>query len=134
MFVVSNLVLQWVPGSGKVVRGDTKMSLGRVSPGVSQRGVVSDDSYLIVLIVCVLPFATSFRLSNCSITYLFSRFNPSFCQTFFQVVCQTSSRNVKISFLQSLKTLSALVIFRNLSEPFLWLKFGMISLLLLDYD
>ena len=34
MFVGSNLVLQWVPGSGKVVRGDTKMS-----PGVLQRGV-----------------------------------------------------------------------------------------------
>ena len=39
MFVGSNLVLQWVPGRGKVVRGDTKMSLGRVSPGVLQRGV-----------------------------------------------------------------------------------------------
>ena len=39
MFVGSNLVLQWVPGSGKVVRGDTKMSPGRVSPGVLQRGV-----------------------------------------------------------------------------------------------
>ena len=39
MFVGSNLVSQWVLGSGKVVRGDTKMSLGRVSPGVLQRGV-----------------------------------------------------------------------------------------------
>ena len=44
MVVGSNSVLQWVPGSGKVVRGDTKMSPGRVSPvrvspGVSQRGV-----------------------------------------------------------------------------------------------
>ena len=39
MFVGSNLVLQWVPGSGKVVQGDTKMSPGRVSPGVLQRGV-----------------------------------------------------------------------------------------------
>ena len=38
-FVGSNLVLQWVPGSGKVVRGDTKMSPGRVSPGVLQRDV-----------------------------------------------------------------------------------------------
>ena len=36
----SNLVLQWVPRRGKVVRGDTKMSPGRVSPGVLQRGVV----------------------------------------------------------------------------------------------
>ena len=34
MFVGSNLVLQWVPGSGKVVRGDTKMS-----PGVFERDV-----------------------------------------------------------------------------------------------
>ena len=40
MFVGSNLVLQWVPGSGKVVRGDTKMSPGRVSPGVLRRGVL----------------------------------------------------------------------------------------------
>ena len=32
IFVGSNLVLQWVPGIGKVVRGDTKMSSGRVSP------------------------------------------------------------------------------------------------------
>ena len=39
MFVVSNLVLQWVPGSGKVVWRDAKMSPGRVSPGVLQRGV-----------------------------------------------------------------------------------------------
>ena len=39
MFVGSNLVLQWVLGSEKVVRGDTKMSPGRVSPGVLQRGV-----------------------------------------------------------------------------------------------
>ena len=39
MFVGLNLVLQWVLGSGKVVRGDTKMSPGRVSPGVLQRGV-----------------------------------------------------------------------------------------------
>ena len=41
MFVGSNLVLQWVPGSEKVVRGDMKMSRGRVSPGVLQRGVLS---------------------------------------------------------------------------------------------
>ena len=41
MFVGPNLVLQWVPGSGKVVRGDTKMSPGRVSPSVLQRGVNS---------------------------------------------------------------------------------------------
>ena len=34
MFLGSNLVLQWVPGSGNVVRGNTKMSPGRVSPGV----------------------------------------------------------------------------------------------------
>ena len=39
MFIGSNLVLQWVPESGKVVPGDTKMSLGRVSPDVLQRGV-----------------------------------------------------------------------------------------------
>ena len=39
MFVGSNLVLQWVPGSGKVVQGDTKMSPCRVSLGVLQRGV-----------------------------------------------------------------------------------------------
>ena len=39
MFVGSNLVLQWMPGNGKVVRGDTKMSPGRVSLGLSQRGV-----------------------------------------------------------------------------------------------
>ena len=43
MFVGSNLVLQWVLGSGKVVRGDTKMSPGRVSPGVLQRGVFGDS-------------------------------------------------------------------------------------------
>ena len=40
MFVGSNLVLQWVPGSAKVVREDTKISPDRVSPGVLQRGVV----------------------------------------------------------------------------------------------
>ena len=40
MFVRSNLVLQWVPGSGKVVREYTRMSPGRVSPGVLQRGVL----------------------------------------------------------------------------------------------
>ena len=40
MFIGSNLVLQWVPGNGKVVRGDTKMSPGRVSTGVLQRGVM----------------------------------------------------------------------------------------------
>ena len=39
MLVGSNLALQWVPGSGKVVRGDTKMSSGSVSLGVLQRGV-----------------------------------------------------------------------------------------------
>ena len=39
MFVGSNLVLQWVPGSGIVVQGDTKVSLGRVSPSVLLRGV-----------------------------------------------------------------------------------------------
>ena len=39
MFVGSNLVLQWVPGNGKFVRQDTKMSPGRVSQGVLQRGV-----------------------------------------------------------------------------------------------
>ena len=39
MFVGSNLVLQWVPENGKVVRGDTKMSPGKVSLGMSQRGV-----------------------------------------------------------------------------------------------
>ena len=42
MFVGSNLVLQWVPGSEKVVRGDTKMSPGSVSPGVLQRDVMSE--------------------------------------------------------------------------------------------
>ena len=40
ILVGSNLVLQWVPGSESVVRGDTKMSPGRVSPGVLQRGVM----------------------------------------------------------------------------------------------
>ena len=39
MFIGSNLVLQLVPGSGKVVRGDIKMTPGRVSPGVLRRGV-----------------------------------------------------------------------------------------------
>ena len=39
MFVGSKLVLQWVPESGKVVRGDTKMSPGRVSLGMLQRDV-----------------------------------------------------------------------------------------------
>ena len=43
-FVGSNLVLQWVPGRGKVVRGDTKMSPGRVSLGVLQRGVIIDKN------------------------------------------------------------------------------------------
>ena len=42
MFAGSKLVYQWVPGSGKVARGDTKMSPGRVSPGVLQRGVDYD--------------------------------------------------------------------------------------------
>ena len=40
MFVGPNLVLQWVPGSGKVVREDTKMSPGKVLPGVLQSGVI----------------------------------------------------------------------------------------------
>ena len=40
MFAGSNLVFQWVPGSGKVLRGDTKMSPGRVSPGALQRGAL----------------------------------------------------------------------------------------------
>ena len=39
MFNESTLVYQWVPGSGKVARGDTEMSPGRVSPAVLQRGV-----------------------------------------------------------------------------------------------
>ena len=34
MFVGSNLVLQWVLGSGKVVQGGTKLSPGRVLLGV----------------------------------------------------------------------------------------------------
>ena len=38
MFARSNLVYQWVPRSGKVARGDTKMSPGMVSPSVLQRG------------------------------------------------------------------------------------------------
>ena len=46
-FVGSNLVLQWVPGSGKVVRGDTKMSPGRVSPVVLQRVSLSAASIFI---------------------------------------------------------------------------------------
>ena len=33
-------VYQWLPGSGKLARGDTKMPPGRVSPGVLQRGVI----------------------------------------------------------------------------------------------
>ena len=41
MLVGSNLVLQWIPGRGKVVRGDTKMSPGNVSLGVLQRGVLT---------------------------------------------------------------------------------------------
>ena len=45
MFVGSNLVLQWVPGRGKVVRGDTKMSPGRVLPGVLQRGVTMNELF-----------------------------------------------------------------------------------------
>ena len=49
MFVGSNLVLQWVPRSRKVVRGDTKMSPGRVSPGVLQRGAKMDDQRLAVV-------------------------------------------------------------------------------------
>ena len=40
MFVGTNLVLQWIPDRGKVVRGDTKMSPGRVLPGVLQRGIL----------------------------------------------------------------------------------------------
>ena len=40
MFSRSNLVYQWVPGSGKVAQGDTEMSPGRVSPGVLQRSVM----------------------------------------------------------------------------------------------
>ena len=40
MFVGSNLVLQWVPRSGKVVRGDIKMSPASVSR-VCYRGVSS---------------------------------------------------------------------------------------------
>ena len=43
MFAGSNLVYQWVPASGKVARGDIKMSPGRVSPGVLQRGVSGDQ-------------------------------------------------------------------------------------------
>ena len=43
MFIGSNLVLQWVPGSGKVVRGDAKMS-----PGVLLRGVRFSISYLVL--------------------------------------------------------------------------------------
>ena len=40
LFVGSNSVLQLVSGGGKVVRRDTKMSPGRFSPGVLQRGVI----------------------------------------------------------------------------------------------
>ena len=40
MFFESNLVLQWVPGNGRVALGDTKMSQGRVSLCVSQKGVL----------------------------------------------------------------------------------------------
>ena len=43
MFVESKLVLQWVPGREKVVRGDTKMSMGSVSPGVLQRSDFIDQ-------------------------------------------------------------------------------------------
>ena len=46
MFVGSKLALQWVPESGKVVRGDTKISPGRVSPGVLQRGVILQNQSL----------------------------------------------------------------------------------------
>ena len=41
MFAGSNLVYQWVPRSGKMAQGHTKMSPGRVSPGVLQRGVTA---------------------------------------------------------------------------------------------
>ena len=55
MFVGSNLVLQWVPGSGKVVRGDTKMSPGRVSLGVLQRGV-GEPAYMLSKYQSVVQF------------------------------------------------------------------------------
>ena len=51
MFVGSNLLLQWVPGSGKVVREGTKMSPGRVSPVVLQRGVICFYSLCISFIL-----------------------------------------------------------------------------------
>ena len=56
MFVGSNLVLQWVPGSGKVVRGDTKVSPGRVSPGVLQRGVYFPSTILCPQRSQLMPF------------------------------------------------------------------------------
>ena len=40
MFVGSNSVYQWVLESGKVAPGNTKMSQGRASPGVLQRGAM----------------------------------------------------------------------------------------------
>ena len=56
MFVGSNFVLQWVPGSGKVVRGDTKMSPCRVSPGVLQRGVTWHHMSTLVNKHCFVKF------------------------------------------------------------------------------
>ena len=50
MFVGSNSVLQWMPGSGnQVVRKETKMSPGRVSPCVLQRGVSEIYDLLFIL-------------------------------------------------------------------------------------
>ena len=52
MFVGSNLVLQWVPESGKVVQGDTKMS-----PGVLHWGVL----------ICLCSFAVCAYNSSTSV-------------------------------------------------------------------
>ena len=46
MFIWLNLVLQWVPGSGKVVQEDTKMSPGRVSPGELYRSWGYEHTFL----------------------------------------------------------------------------------------
>ena len=60
MFVGSNLVIQWVPGSGKVVRGDTK-----ISPSVLQRGVsryISQNGLIILL--CLITYRSHFFLQK----------------------------------------------------------------------
>ena len=49
MFVGLNLELQWVPWGGKVVWGDTKVSPGRVSLGVTEGCLVNNFQSLLDL-------------------------------------------------------------------------------------